>query len=63
MMFQQVNFLQFNRTKLMPPNRGHIIGQKEVTAGSQINSVFLNTRKFTSKINWQTELLKLEDAS
>jgi hypothetical protein len=63
MKLQQINRPLFNGSKLMHPVRGHIIGRVERASGLKINSVFLRNRNFGSKINWQTELLKLEDAS
>lgn len=63
MKLQQMNLSQFNGPKLMRPARSHVIGRNERATGFKINSVFLRSRNFGSKINWQTELLKLEDAS
>ncbi len=63
MKLQQANFSHLNGTKLLNPARGHIMGRVERATILKINSVFLRNRNFGSKINWQTELLKLEDAS
>jgi hypothetical protein len=63
MRLQQMNFSQFNSSKLRRPARGHILTRIDSSTGAKINSVFLSNKNFRSKVNWQTELLKLEDAS
>ncbi len=63
MNLHQTKYSQVKESKLMRPTRGHIIGRLEAANAFKINSVFLRNRNSGSKINWQTELLKLEDAS
>ncbi len=63
MKLQNITLSQFKDAKLMRPPRGHVMGRIERANVFKINSVFLSNRNFGSKINWQTELLKLEDAS
>lgn len=58
-----INYSQFIDSRLMRQTRNHIIGRTEKATAPKISSVFLSRRSFSSKINWQTELLKLEDAS
>jgi hypothetical protein len=63
MKLQNINLSQFKDANLVRPPRGHIIGRIEGASVFRINSVFLSNRNLGSKINWQAELLKLEDAS
>jgi hypothetical protein len=63
MNMQLMKFSQVKDSKSVRTARGHIIGRLEEENAVKINSVFLRTRSLGSRINWQAELLKLEDAS
>jgi hypothetical protein len=63
MTIHQMNFPQLSGSKLIYPARRQISGRTEMPVKTRINSVFLSNRYLRSKVNWQAELLKLEDAS
>jgi hypothetical protein len=63
MTMHQMYFSQLSGSKSSYPV-GHKIGARaETPVKTRINSVFLSNRYLSSKVNWQAELLKLEDAS
>jgi hypothetical protein len=63
MNLQHLRIYQVNDSKLMRPARGHVMARLDAANAFKINSVFLRNRNSSSGVNWQTELLKLEDAS
>lgn len=63
MNMQHLKFVAIDDSKSKPQARGHIMGRLEKANDSKIHSVFLSNRNFRSNVNWQSELLKLEDAS
>ncbi len=57
---------EISQAKDFKPSRSaqdHVMKKLDGLNSIKIHSVFLNRRSLGSKINWQTELLKLEDAS
>ena len=63
MKLQHMNHSQSIDSKLTRWAHSHIIGRIEKADAPKISSVFLRRRSICSQINWQNELLKLEDAS